>query len=250
MKGGEWLMDICLKCGNRLFSDGVCSVCGSVFSNNNSGISVGSVSRPKVQSEVELAFVIDSTDSTSEFSAGVLKTAKILLDKLSLNARRVCCWLVGYGDKDFGQEPVLLTDCGMPDQVLEDMRQIIFYGGGDSSEHHLDGIEYCLHTVPWTKVPSRSRGAIVGFMTADSKPATSGITASELGAEFKKLSVFLCLVCQPTPTLEQLVSAADGLLFEISNDPKPEEFNKIAGLLTASIAVATMNTGTDTLNDS
>jgi len=128
------------------------------------------------------------------------------------------------------------------DQALEEIRKITYEGGGDPAEHHLDGIEHLLNTTPWSMDPSKSRGAIISFLTADSKPATSGATPSEIGQKVKDQGVLLYVVCQPTTKLRELVDAADGLLFEITNEPEAEDLQVIAGKLAASI-VATVGSG-------
>jgi len=169
-------------------------------------------------------------------------TAKLVLELVGARARNVKCWVQSHGDLDEGQEFVLHTDGGIPEQAIEDIRKIIYGGGGDPPEHHLDAIENLLGTVPWTADPTRARGAILAFMTADAKPTKSGVTARQLGQELQHRGVLLYLVCEPTPTLLELVGAARGLTFQISNSPDPSELQRIAAQLAASI-VATVASG-------
>ncbi|MBI4641462.1 MAG: hypothetical protein HY731_12255, partial [Candidatus Tectomicrobia bacterium] len=58
----------------------------------------------------------------------------------------------------------------------------------------------------------------------------------------KKQGILLYLVCEPTPTLYELVHAANGMVFQISNTPDNAELQRIAVQLAASI-VATIGSG-------
>ena len=138
--------------------------------------------------------------------------------------------------------PILDIEDATVDQAIEVIKRITYEGGGDPAEHHLDAIEHLLNTTPWSLDPSQSRGAILSFLTADSKPATTGSSASKIGQKIKDQKILLYLVCQPTPCLRELVEAADGLLFDITNNPDPDDLQRIAGQLAASI-VATVGSG-------
>jgi len=200
--------------------------------------------RPKVPSNVDIAFGIDRTDSSNQFANGIPKIVAGILQPVANKAQEVKCWLVSHGDLDEGQDIVMHTDGGPPEQALEDLKLIKFGGGGDPPEHHLDAVEFLLKNIPWTADPTRSRGAIVAIVNADSKPARSGITAAELGRALKKTGILFYLICQPTPTLKELVDNAEGLIFEISNNPDIEELKQIAAQLAASIVVTIGSGGT------
>ncbi len=198
--------------------------------------------RPKIQCEVDLAATVDRTGSSKAFETGIPRTYETIISQVRAKARSVKCWLASHGDLDEGQDFILHTDAGTPEQAIEDIRKITYDGGGDPPEHHVDAIETLLDRVPWTANPSRARGAILAFMTADTKPAKSGITAAALGKKIKDKGLLLYLVCEPTPTLQQLASAAGGLVFQISNSPDPTSLQQIAAQLAASI-VATIASG-------
>jgi hypothetical protein len=168
----------------------------------------------------------------------------MIVSQVKAKAREVKCWLGSHGDIDEGQDFIIHTDAGTPEQAVEDIRKIPYGGGGDAEEHHLDAIESLLSRVPWTADPSRARGAIIAFMTADTKPAKSGISAAALGKQIKDKGILLYLVCEPTPTLQNLASAAEGLVFQISNNPDPSEMQKIAAQLAASIVLTVAGGGT------
>ena len=226
-------------------STSVCPSCGWRFNKivGTSGPSmVRPATRPKIQCEVDLATTVDRTGSSERFQTGIPKTYEMIVSQVAAKACRVKCWLASHGDLDEGQDFIIHTDAGAPDQAIEDIKKIVYGGGGDPPEHHLDAIEALLKRVPWKSDPSRARGAIMAFMTADTKPAKSGITAAELGKQIKHKGLLLYLVCEPTPTLQELASSADGLVFQITNNPDPHELQKIAGQLAASI-VATVSSG-------
>lgn len=225
-------------------SAGTCNVCGWSFDETpqKSAVAVRPAARPKIQAEVEVAIDIDRTGSSQQFAKGIPLTSDLILRQLEGKARKVTCRVQTHGDVDEGELPILVVEDAGVDQALEEISKITYSGGGDPAEHHLDGIEHLLDTTPWSMDPSKSRAAIVSFLTADSKPATSGASPSQIGQKVKDQGVLLYLVCQPTPRLRELVDSADGLMFEISNEPKAEDLQVIAGKLAASI-VATVGSG-------
>lgn len=235
-------MAYCPSCQNKVDTAvDVCPSCGWSF-NNSSGQPKLSFappvpSRPKIQCAVDLAATVDRTGSCERFEIGIPLTYDLILAQLKTKVRDVKCWLGSHGDLDEGQNFIIHTDAGTPEQASEDIKNICYGGGGDPPEHHLDAIESLLNLVPWTSDPSRARGAIVAFMTADTKPAKSGISATELGRQIRDKGILLYLVCEPTPTLQELASAAEGFLFQISNNPEPTEMQKIAAEVGKSIAI-------------
>jgi len=236
----------CPSCQAQLnASADVCPSCGWRF-NTSSGVPGPSIvrpaTRPKIQCQVELAATVDRTGSSERFQTGIPQTYEMIVSQVKAKARDVKCWLASHGDLDDGQDFVIHTDAGMPEQAFEDIKKISYGGGGDPPEHHLDAIEALLHRVPWTADPARARGAIVAFMTADTKPAKSGISPGALGRKIKDKGILLYLVCEPTPALQELASAAGGLVFQISNNPNQAELQKVAAQLAASI-VATVASG-------
>jgi len=198
--------------------------------------------RPKIQVELEVATTIDRTASSNQFAKGIPIIWEMILKPLEPKTRNTECWVQTHGDQDEGQMPITIIDGATVDQAIEEIKKITYQGGGDPPEHHLDAIEHLLNTTPWSLDPTQSRGVILAFLTADSKPATTGSTASEIGKKIKDQGILLYLVCQPTPCLRELVDVADGLLFEITNDPDPDDLKRIAGQLSASI-VATVGSG-------
>jgi hypothetical protein len=193
---------------------------------------------------VDLAATVDRTGSSERFQTGIPQTYEMIVLQVKAKAREVKCWLGSHGDIDEGQNFIIHTDAGTPEQAVEDIKKISYGGGGDPPEHHLDAVESLLNRVPWTADSSRSRGAIITFMTADTKPAKSGISAAALGKQIKDKAILLYLVCEPTPTLHELASAAEGLVFQISNNPDPSEMQKIAAQLAASIVATVASGGT------
>lgn len=236
----------CPSCQTQVdASVATCPSCGWKFnaSPGKPGSSiVRPATRPKIQCEVDLAATIDRTGSSERFKKGIPLAYEMIVSQINAKAREVKCWLASHGDLDEGQDFIIHTDAGTHEQALEDIKKIVYGGGGDPPEHHIDGIQELLNRVPWTADPSRARGTILAFMTADTKPAKSGISAAELGKQIKDKGILLYLVCEPTPTLKELASAAEGLVFQISNNPDPAEMQKIAAQLAASI-VATVATG-------
>ena len=241
-------MMYCPSCQTEVdTSADVCPSCGWKFnaSPGKPGASiVRPATRPKIQCQVDLATTVDRTGSSEQFQTGIPQTYEMIVTQVQAKARDVKCWVGSHGDLDEGQDFIIHTDAGTTDQAVEDIKKISYGGGGDPPEHHLDAVEELLKRVPWTADPSRARGAIIAFMTADTKPAKSGISAAELGKQIKDKGILLYVVCEPTPTLQELASAAEGLVFQISNNPDPAQMQKIAGQLAASIVATVASGGT------
>ena len=193
----------------------------------NSLTIVSAAQRPKNQCEVILGTTVDRTGSTKAFSVGVPKTFAGILDRVEPKVLKMTCWAQTHGDRDEGQCEELITDGSTPEQAQKDVEQVIYGGGGPPEENHLDAIETLVHRVPWPAEPSRARGIVLAFLTADTKPTQSGKTAREIGKEIRRRDLLLYLVCQPTETLRELADAASGLIFEISNDPDPKTLDLI-----------------------
>lgn len=219
-----------------------CPTCGWRFTSTATLSIARAAVRPKLQMQVDLATTVDRTGSSEQFRIGIPETYTMIVSQVAAKAANVKCWLASHGDLDEGQDFILHTDAGTPAQAIADISTINYGGGGDPPEHHLDGIETLVNRVPWTADPSRARGAIMAFLTADSKPAKSGISAGALGFQIKQRGVLLYLICEETPTLRELAMAADGLIFGITNNPDPGELLRIASQLAASI-VATAASG-------
>jgi hypothetical protein len=172
------------------------------------------------------------------FPEAVKKSLPLICNPVEAKARGLKVWLQTHGDRDEGQLEVLLTDAGTAAQAAADAATIVYEGGGDPQEHHLDAIETLLNRVPWNPNPAEARGALIAITTADSKPAQSGHSASEIGKAIKDKGVLLCLIGQPTPTLRELTKAAGGFFFEISNNPQVDEMRRIADMVAASITAS------------
>lgn len=231
---------LCPACSCQ-FSDASASHCPSCGSQLNhttpipSPIVAGLV-RPKLPISVDLAVTVDRTDSSSLFRDGIPKTLELVVRGIEKRVSDLRVFLFSHGDLDEGQNVVLHTDGGTSDQAIADARQIQYSGGGDPFEHHLDAIEHVLQRTPWNAQPGKSRSAILAFMTADTKPRRSGLSAIELGQQIQAQGISLYLVCEPTPTLYELLKSAGGLMFPISVNPDPADLELIAGQLAVSIS--------------
>ena len=239
-------MTYCPSCQTQVDSSvDTCASCGWRFSTTGAKAGptlVQVATRPKIQCKVDLAVTVDRTGSSQRFQNGIPMTFEMIATQVEAKAREVICWVASHGDLDEGQDFIVHTDAGTVQQAVADIRGISYGGGGDPPEHHLDAIESLVSRVPWTANPSKARGAIVAFMTADTKPARSGMSAGALGKLIKDKGVLLYLVCEPTPTLQELANAAEGLVFQITNNPDPAEMQRIASQLSASI-IATVTKG-------
>jgi len=224
-----------------------CTVCGWDFDNKlqlQDKITLAATA-PKVQVRLQSKTVLDCTASSNQYAEGIPKTIEMIFSQVEPRVREITCWLQTHGDQDEGQMPTLITDGGTVSQLIEDVKRVKYEGGGDPPEHHLDAIEHALDTTPWSLDPYSDRGVIIAFLTADSKPATSGHSAKQIGEKIKEAGILLYLVCEPTPTLNELAEAAEGIVFKITNNPDLQELEKIAAQLSASI-VASVGSGATT----
>ncbi len=168
-------------------------------------------------------------------NTGIRRSLPMIMEQIESKAKSLRVWLQTHGDEDFGQQPVLLTDGGTRSEAEADLGTVVFEGGGDPPEHHLNGIENLADMVPWTDDPQKARGALIAFLTAETKPSSSGRTPAEIGRDLNERGMLLYLVCQPTPSLNELCDAAGGLMFQITNSPSRSEMQRIAAQLSASI---------------
>jgi len=196
----------------------------------------------KIQPEVIIGFGKDITGSSGPFADGTHRSTEQILAAVSAKARSVRAYQLTYGDEDYGQHPVLITNDGTVEQALADSARITYGGGGDEPEHHISGIRELVRVVPWPTDPRKGRGAVVVFMTADTKPDPSGMTARQLGEEIMTRGLLCYLICEPYPFAKEIIDAAQGLMFPITNNPDPAQMQQIAAQLSASI-LATVSAG-------
>jgi hypothetical protein len=245
---GKCMKTLCPSCNATVdpSTQSACPTCG--FQLKSATVPQNTIApiakRLKIPVELEVAMTTDRTGSSKQFEQGIRGMYEMILKPVVTRVKSVKVWHQLHGDMDCGQDMVLLTNGGDIQQAFEDSKRIVFEGGGDPPEHHLDAFENLLRTVPWTADSRRSRGVILGFCTADSKPARSGITAAQLGAEMKSQNILLYLVGEPFPWAQEMVQAAEGLLFPISNSPDPAELQKISGVIAASIPQASRPSAT------
>jgi hypothetical protein len=190
---------------------------------------------------VQAAITLDRSGSSHAFAVGIPLIVTMILQMLLAKLRNLIVTLQSHSDLDYGEKMITLVAGGTADQVIREVKKIQYEGGGDPEESHLDAIENLLNTVPW-KLDSRNRGAILAFMTDDTKPARSGKSASQIGRAIRDRGILLYVVCQHTRTLQELCDSAQGLMFEITNEPKAEDLQQIASQLAASV-VATVASG-------
>ena len=189
----------------------------------------------KVPVSVDLVFAVDRTGSSLEFSRGIRAAIPMIARPVLDKASRVRLFLQTHGDLDYNEHPVMLVREGGLDDVVTAANAIRFEGGGDAPEHHAHGIETVLDTVDWGGVPPKSRGAVVLFTTADTKPSPSGRSVGQIGQALQARGILLFAVCQPEPGIRALVEAAGGIAFPISNEPSLGEMQRIASRVAASV---------------
>lgn len=230
-------MDIqCPSCATAVdVNAAVCPVCSWPMQSGPTPTIPKSAPGPKHPCDLTAAITVDRSGSSKKVEAGIPAALEIIVRQIQRKLRSAVFTLQSHSDLDYGEPHVLLTDRGTPEQAIADMRRIEYDGGGDAAETHLDAIEHLLRTVSWPADPRRGRGVIIAYTTDETKPNRSGLSARDLGAEIHQRGLLLYLISEPTPTLQDLVEAAHGILLPITNDPDPATLQKIAAQLSASI---------------
>jgi hypothetical protein len=220
--------------------DGSCSNCGYHVEETIEPSVTASAIRPrqKIPVDLMLAVSVDRTGSSAAFRTGIPRAFEAIIRPVAAKVRSVECQIWSHGDLEFGEEPILIAENATPDAAINAVKSIDYDGGRDPDETHIDQIVHLLQVTPWPAQRSK-RGALLIFATAESKPARDGRSARAIGESIRERGILLYLVCEPTPLLYELSKAAHGLIFEISNDPKPDELQIVAGQLSASV-LATM----------
>lgn len=237
----------CPSCGTQAdpAATPTCPVCGWGFAAASAAPShptIQPATRPKIPVEVIVGLGIDITGSSKRFADGIRGNIDALLHAIEAKAAAVRLTVQSHGDEDEHQQPTLVADGVSVAEAVTAVRALIFDGGGDPAEHHLNAIEQLTHTM--TVVPGgRQRGALVFFTTADSKPARSGKTAAQIGADLRSRGFIVCMVGEAGTCIETVASASQGFFFRIDANPNPDEMRRVAAQIAASI-VATLTKGT------
>ncbi|MFH1227303.1 MAG: hypothetical protein V1701_05300 [Planctomycetota bacterium] len=234
---------VCPSCQAQVdASISTCAKCGYQFKSSGNTLLVQPAVRPKIPAEIVAAVDIDRTGSSLQFEQGIKLALPLLLKPIEAKASQLKVYLQTHGDLECGEQTVLLTNAGTVDQAIQDAQKIVYEGGGDLEETHIDAAVKLLKEIPWKADTRRSRGVIIMFLTGDSKKARSGQSAREIGEAIKNNNILCYLICEPTPTLKELCDAAGGLMFQITNNPDPIEMQRIASMVSASI-IATVACG-------
>jgi hypothetical protein len=239
----------CQFCGTPLTANqGGCPACGSnTVGSSIAGSAVVSPAIPTLQRRkipvcLENATVVDRTASSQPFANATLLMVASILNGVSSKAAEVKCWLQSHGDRDYGETEILHSDGVQPKQLVEDLMQIEFAGGGDPAETHLDAIECLANTVPFTSNPRIARGVLLAFMTDDSKRLRSGKSPEQLGEELYNRGLLTYMVCEPRPRLDRFAQAAQALVIPINKNPSQDLVRDVVARVSASI-VQTLSTG-------
>ena len=237
----------CPSCSNDVdaASSRVCPSCGFQLPLDL----VPAVAQPvrqvrKVNAWVLMALLIDVTGSTGTFAVGVLLAIKLILASINAKARQTKVFVHTGGDLDYDEQCLPLCNGVTPEEAIAAVGRITYQGGGDAPETHADSVETVLATTPWEPDAKTWRNAFVAFLTADSKPARSGVTPAQLGAALKSRGILTYLVAEDYPFARQLVEAAEGLFFPISNNPDPAQMQQIAAGISQSILINVASTAT------
>jgi hypothetical protein len=169
---------------------------------------------------------------------------KLILEAIAARAREIKVYAFTGGDLDYGQQCVSICNGVTVPEAISEVARLSYGGGGDEPETHGDSVETALNTTLWEPDARRYRNAFIAFLTADSKPARSGITPAQLGAAFKSRGILVNLVAEDYPFARELAQAADGLFFPISNNPDPAEMQQIAARISQSILITAASTAT------
>jgi len=220
----------CPSCSSAIdiTKNAVCPSCGFQLCTGLVPVIVQPVRRvQKLPASVLLALLIDITGSTGRFSEGVFQAVKMILDFHAPKIREMRVFLHTAGDLDYGQECTLVGNGVTAPEATTAVERLSFGGGGDEPETHLDSVQTVLNTTPW-ELDRHWRNVLILFLTADSKPARSAVTARQLGEALRGRGIQLYVVAEDYPFARELSEAACGLFFSITNDPEPAQMQQIA----------------------
>lgn len=198
----------------------------------------------KISASVLVSILIDRTGSTGKFGQGVPLAAKQFLEPIAAKARETKVYVHTGGDLEYGEQCILICNGVTVPEAISEIARLQYNGGGDEPETHIDSVETVIKTTPWEPDPRKWRNALIIFLTADSKPARSGVTPRQLGAALKSRGILVYLVAEDYPFAHELAEAADGLFFPITNDPDPVQMQQIAAGISQSILVTAASTAT------
>jgi len=202
----------------------------------------------KLAVRVHLIALIDRSGSSAKFAKGIGTTADSIFLDVEKKAADVIVTVQSHGDLEFGQEEILVIDRGTPKEAQAALRTISFGGGGDEPETHMDAIEKMLETVPIETNPQHCRSVMLFFGTADSKPARSGRTPSQIGRSLADLGLLTYVVWEPdVSAIQQFVAASNAMFLEINNNPSASLLASVSARIGASIAASVATGSTEPL---
>ena len=240
-------MTPCPSCGTTVdtAADPICPMCGWAFEKVQArpATVIQPATRPKLPVDVSVGLGIDITGSSEPFATGIRGNINTFLRTIDAKAKSVTVSVQTHGDEDDGQFPTLIADAASVADSVAAVQALHFDGGGDPSEHHLTAIEQLAATLPVPAGAGRQRLALVFFTTADSKPARSGRTPEQIGAELVKQQLIVCLVGEPGTQVERVGRACGAFLCPIAATPSPADMTRVAEQVAASI-VASLTKGT------
>lgn len=196
-----------------------------------------------------LHYLVDTTGSTAVRSGNITKFTQSSQKIVGSKAAKLLTSVYSCGDLEPGggeapKPTVALAEGVSPAQSEAVLKSLIYEGGGDAEETHLDSIEAVLNWIPPGE--RAERHSLIAFFTDASKPMRSGMTPQELGARARAQGVFPVLVCQPCPLLESFREASGGLMYPITRDPSDDEITEVASKVAVSV-LASLTAGRKTI---
>lgn len=229
-------MTNCPSCDQAITAtDHTCATCGFalVRPGRSAQTVIRPVARPKIPVEVTVGIAIDTTGSSAQFADGIRNSTEAMLRPVEAKAASVRCVVQTHGDEDEGQMPTVVADGVTCADAVTTVQALVFDGGGDPAEHHLDAVEHLMNVLPSSQ--GRRRVAMIVFTTDDTKAAKSGRSAANIGADLQHRGIIVCFVGTPGTGLEALTAAAGGFFFEIDRTPSSDEMQTVVARISASI---------------
>jgi hypothetical protein len=181
---------------------------------------------------VQLLVIADATGSSGPFARGIAHTVGELAQRRPERIAKVDFGPVASRDADLGERDEALLSGGNGQALRNSLARLRFEGGGDEDETHFWSVRDALGYA-WDDGPMRRR-AILLLGSSDSK-SIPGMTLEQLALELMRQRIAVFVVAPATANLRRLAELTDGLYFELSNDPAPQEVQSLVGRLTASM---------------
>ncbi|MDR2208230.1 MAG: VWA domain-containing protein [Azoarcus sp.] len=188
---------------------------------------------------VALSFVslIDATGSSDVFNRGITNVAAETADYLGKSMGTLQLAMHITRDLEYDSDANFSLGHNLSvDDFKATLARISYEGGGDELETQLDAVQTIARTYPLNPSPN-ARRVIALFSSSGSKPTRDGKNAAQVAQELNSLGIKVIVIAPNDVNLHELANATGGISLELTNDPSPEDINRVTHLLTRTLTM-------------